>query len=66
MDIEQRTEMATSRMMFDRNKFGYLATCQEESDALTAKLNACRERLFSVKLDPALSLKVGSHSTPYQ
>lgn len=58
MDIEQRTEMATSRMMFDRNKFGYLTTCQEESDALTAKFNDCRERLFSVKLDPALSLKI--------
>uniref|UniRef100_A0A7S0WFY7 Mg-protoporphyrin IX chelatase n=1 Tax=Pyramimonas obovata TaxID=1411642 RepID=A0A7S0WFY7_9CHLO len=58
MNVDERTELATARMMFDRNKFEYIASCREESDALTKKLNECRARLTDVKMDPELSLKI--------
>jgi len=58
MDVDQRTELATSRMMYDRNKFEFISSCKEESEGLTAKLSECRARLTDVKMDPELSLKI--------
>lgn len=58
MDIEERTDLATARMMYDRNKFEYISECKEESEALTKKLSECRTRLTDVKMDPELSLRI--------
>jgi Mg-chelatase subunit ChlI len=49
-DIKQRTELVLNRMAYDKNPVKYVEECQEEQEALRAKLEAARELLPKVHL----------------
>lgn len=58
MNMEERIDLATSRMNYDMDPGAYVNEHMAESKALEAKLQACRELLPQVTLDPSLCLKI--------
>lgn len=58
MDMDERCDMVATRIAYDKDQRGYQKAADEESKALTKKLEEARARLSQVKLAPGLSLKV--------
>jgi len=58
MNLDDRTELATNRMMYDMNPREFVNQSAAESKELTDKLAACRELLPKVTLDPDIPLKI--------